>query len=90
MEQESTDWEFKSPIRKLVLFFQKSRDQWKAKHQELKRQEKKAQNQVRAVEKSRDLWRNKAERADRECRRLATEVAALKKKLTKSRPNTGN
>ena len=71
--------EFKSPLRKLVLFFQRSRDQWKAKHHALKYQEKIAQNQARAVEKSRDFWRKRAEEAEQESRRLTAEVAALKK-----------
>ena len=32
----TTEHELKSPVRKLVVFFQNSRDQWKAKHHELK------------------------------------------------------
>ena len=50
---ETTDRCYKSPRRKLLAFFEKSRDRWKAKHRELKKRLKKEQNQVRAVEKSR-------------------------------------
>jgi len=70
---------YKSPVRKLLPFFQNSRDRWKAKHQELKRQLKKEQNQVRAVEKSRDAWRDKAGAASRRVQELERELAEIKK-----------
>jgi lipopolysaccharide export system protein LptC len=59
---------FKSPVRKLVKFFRKSRDGWKAKCQEAKTLNKRLATQVRAVEKSRAAWRRKAELAERELR----------------------
>jgi hypothetical protein len=62
-----------------MVFFQNSRDQWKAKHHELKTQLKIEQNQVRAVEKSRENWRQRAVLAEREQARLAQEIASLKK-----------
>lgn len=76
----TTDREWKSPVRKLLAFFEKSRDQWKAKHHDLQSRLKKEQNQVRAVEKSRESWRLRAEAAEREQARLAAEISALKKK----------
>ncbi len=54
---DTTDRAWKSPMRKLVAFFQRSRDGWKAKQQSLKVLLKKEQNQVRAVEQSRANWR---------------------------------
>lgn len=78
---DTTEREFKSPTRKLLKFFKKSRDQWKAKQQHLKALCKKEQNQVRAVEKSRETWRAKAQAAQRQIECLAAEVSALKKKL---------
>ena len=86
----TTEHELKSPVRKLVVFFQNSRDQWKAKHHELKTRLKIGQNQVRAVERSRENWRRRAEAAEREQARLAAEISALKKRLTTFRPNTAN
>jgi uncharacterized protein (DUF3084 family) len=68
-----------SPLRKLVRFFEFSRDQWKAKHHAVKKQLKLAQNQIRAVEKSRAKWRQDAENAAAEKQRLRTELEALKK-----------
>ena len=86
----TTEHELKSPVRKLMVFFQKSRDQWKAKHHELKTQLKLEQNQVRAVEKSRENWRQRAVLAEREQARLAQEIASLKKSLTTRPPQTFN
>ena len=49
--------ELKSPVRKLVRFFRSSRDGWKSKYQEAKRNNKRLVNQVRVVEKSREHWK---------------------------------
>lgn len=70
--------EYTSPVRKLVRFFESSRDRWKAKHHELKKQLKLAQNQIRAVEKSRAKWRQEAENARARADHLRTELEALK------------
>jgi uncharacterized protein YukE len=43
----------KSPARKLVRFFESSRDKWTQKYLELQRARKRLSNQVRAVEKKR-------------------------------------
>jgi hypothetical protein len=71
--------EFKSPVRKLVRFFQTSRDGWKRKYQESKRRNKKLSNQVRAVEKSRAHWREVAQREQRRSRELERELTDLKR-----------
>ena len=49
--QSSDDKKYKSPLRKLVKFFEKSRDNWKAKYQELKYKMKLMQNKIRYLEK---------------------------------------
>lgn len=67
--------EFKSPLYKLVDFFQRSRDGWKAKHMDSKRKCKLLANQTRAVEKSRAKWRE-------ECKTLRRQVAKLEKQLS--------
>jgi peptidoglycan hydrolase CwlO-like protein len=36
MDNTSGNKTYTSPVRKLVRFFEKSRDQWKAKHHQLK------------------------------------------------------
>lgn len=70
---------FKSPIKKLLKFFATSRDDWKAKHHQLRLQLKKEQNQVRAVEKSREQWRSRAEAARQRVRELEAELAETKR-----------
>ena len=70
---------FKSPLQKLVKFFRKSRDGWKAKCQEAKTLNKRLATQVRAVEKSRAAWRQKAEAAERELRDRKKASEAPKK-----------
>jgi hypothetical protein len=69
---------FKSPVGKLVKFFRRSRDGWKAKCQEAKRTNKKLANQTRAVEKSREQWKEIAQTAQQQVRQLKRELEALK------------
>ncbi len=71
--------DFKSPKGKLVRFFQRSRDGWKQKYMESKRNNKKLSNQTRAVEKSRAHWREVARREQRRSRELERELAGLKR-----------
>ncbi|MCA9264530.1 MAG: hypothetical protein R3E01_33730 [Pirellulaceae bacterium] len=52
--------EFKSPVAKLVRFFQRSRDLWKERHHLVKRKCRQLVKQTAAVEKSRQDWRTKA------------------------------
>lgn len=52
--------QYKSPRRKLVRFFEKSRDQWKAKCKNAKSTVKRLQNRIRYLEKSKDEWKRKA------------------------------
>lgn len=74
---------FKSPVAKLLKFFPQSRDRWKAKCQQAKRDNKKLANQVRAVERSRTHWKQIAKEAQqalaqsqRECEELKNHAAA--------------
>ena len=70
--------DLKSPVRKLVRFFRSSRDGWKGKCQESKRNNKKLSNQVRAVERSRDRWKQIAKAERRRVRGLEQELEAAK------------
>jgi hypothetical protein len=71
--------EFRSPLRKLVRFFQRSRDNWKRKCLEAKERCKLLANQVRAVEKSREQWRAEAEAARRRVEELEQTLAEQKR-----------
>jgi chromosome segregation ATPase len=68
-----------SPIRKLMRFFKSSRDKWKAKYSELRKQYRVVDNKVRAVTKSRERWRQLAEQAQQEARVLREELESIKK-----------
>jgi len=70
--------QFSSPVSKLVRFFQRSRDRWKTKQQELKAESKLLSNQTRAVEKSRRQWRERAFAAERRIKELERELKSLK------------
>ena len=69
---------FKSPARKLVPFFQRSRDNWKRKYMEIKRERKKLANQVRAVEKSRKHWKELASQERERAQQLERELEEQK------------
>ncbi len=65
---------YSSPLRKLVKFFEQSRDNWKAKYVDAKKTIKLLQNQERRLTKSRDKWKQ-------EVAQLKAENRALKKAL---------
>lgn len=69
---------YKSPLRKLVHVFKRSRDRWKAKCQERKRLCRKLANQVRAVEASREKWKQAAKEAQKQARQLEQQLNGLK------------
>lgn len=53
---------YKSPRRKLVRFFEKSRDQWKTKHHQAKADVKRLTNRIRFLERSKaDLQKQVSE-----------------------------
>ncbi len=70
--------EYRSPVHKLVRFFEKSRNQWKEKSVALRHQLKLVKNQVRAVEKSREQWRETAKQAIAEARAVTVELEELR------------
>lgn len=67
-----------SPVKKLLRFFKKSRDGWKAKHHKWKETAKRLSNETRAVKKSRQHWRQRASAAERRIAELERQVAELK------------
>jgi hypothetical protein len=66
----TTTKEYKSPVKKLAEFFERSRDAWKQKYQDVKRQLRSSEHQRRAVEQSRRQWRRRAEAAEAELKTL--------------------
>lgn len=64
---------YKSPQRKLVKFFEKSRNQWKAKCLEAKKAIKQLKNRIRFLEKSKKEWKSRT-------KELEAELAQMKAK----------
>lgn len=60
------DLPYSSPPRKLLRFFLKSRDQWKAKCQRAKATVKRLENRMRFLEKSKAQWKSKAQALEQE------------------------
>lgn len=77
--REGTERVLRSPVRKLMQFFESSRDKWKAKYSNLRKEYRLADNKVRAVTKSRERWKQMAEQAQQEARRLREELESIKK-----------
>jgi peptidoglycan hydrolase CwlO-like protein len=82
MDDQTTSFDcYTSPWRNLAYSFRKSRDNWKRKYQDLKRQHKRLQNQVRDVRKSRAHWQGQAVDAGQHCQDLQQEITRLKQQL---------
>jgi hypothetical protein len=76
----STVESFRSPIHKLLPFFHQSRDKWKARCKEAKRENKSLKYRLAVMTESRDRWkaeaRSRKENAGVET--TATEEEAIK------------
>ena len=78
---------YKSPQRKLVKFFEKSRNQWKTKCLEAKKTIKQLKNRVRFLEKSKEQWKSRtkeleAELAHTKAKERERETSADRKEST--------
>ena len=69
---------YRSPLRKLQVFFERSRNDWKEKCLKAKALVKRLSSRIRKLEASRDLWKERARRQEEELRRIRGELAASK------------
>lgn len=81
MKSATKDKVYKSPVRKLARFFEKSRDQWKAKCREAKATIKYLKKRVRFLEDSRDRWKSRAQELEAQVKQIETKERELKEKL---------
>lgn len=79
MEEEREAKIYKSPQRKLVRFFEKSRNQWKAKCQEAKSKVKQLKNKVRFLEESRQQWKSRTKELEGELGQMKAKEKAREK-----------
>lgn len=82
---------YKSPQRKLLRFFEKSRNQWKDKCKKTKSKVKRLQNRVRFLEKSKNRFKMRVKELEDELARMKEkeqtrdkEIETLKKTPHKS------
>lgn len=72
------DWQYKSPLRKLLRFFKRSRDGWKRKCKQAKAKAKRLANRVRWLQKSRQHWKELAKERQREFQRIRRHLEVQK------------
>jgi hypothetical protein len=69
---------YKSPIHKLLPFFERSRNGWKRKCGVAKAAIKRLKNQTEKLQRSRQRWKELAKERGREVERLRDELEAQK------------
>jgi len=69
---------YRSPLRVLVEWFRRSRDNWKQKYLEVKAEIKRFKNRAYDLEKSRDRWKAEATSHQHQLEALQVEVEQLK------------
>ena len=78
---------YKSPKSKLVRFFRKSRDQWKAKARESKAVIKRLKNRVVFLERSKGRLQSKVTELEQALSRLKTEARERAEELEELKKN---
>lgn len=68
---------YKSPQRKLVRFFERSRDQWKGKCRETKAVLKQLKKKRRGLEATQQRWKSRAQARQGDLARLQAEKRVL-------------
>jgi uncharacterized protein YdaU (DUF1376 family) len=72
---------YRSPISKLLRFFCRSRDQWKAKCKEAKRENKSLKYRLAKMTESRDRWKAEARNSEKD---RVTETVAVEEQTPKN------
>ena len=72
----------RSPLRKLVVFFRKSRDNWKNKYQDAKYELKLLKRRHANLRKNHDRWQRRYRQAEAQRQQLQTQVELLSQERT--------
>jgi hypothetical protein len=75
---EAIERQYKSPVHKLLPFFERSRDGWKRKCGVAKAAVKRLKNQTAKLQQSRQRWKDLAKQRGRELEQLRRERDAQK------------
>jgi len=62
--------QYKSPLKKLVKFFENSRDKWKEKYFEKTKELKRVTNRIYDLENRKDEWKKRALNAEKRLKNL--------------------
>jgi uncharacterized protein YlxW (UPF0749 family) len=76
---------FKSPARKLVQFFEKSRNRWKAKYQQSKTTVKRLENNNRYLKKRNRQLKDKVKALESELNQIRSTEKQLQQLVKKKR-----
>jgi hypothetical protein len=87
---ETDNASYTSPKHKLLQFFRRSRDQWKAKCLEAKARSKTLKNRVRFLERSKEAWKEKAKERAAENAELKTRLLEAEKELEELKKKSAN
>jgi hypothetical protein len=73
---------YKTPIKKLAKFFESSRDNWKDKYFEKKKDLKRVTNRIYDLEKRKDVWKERAIKAEEKLKDMKIDISVndIKKK----------
>lgn len=78
VDGQESQFTYKSPLKKLVAFFEKSRDKWKAKAIEATYELKLNGNRIRFLESSKAELKQENQQLKTQLRELEQELANLK------------
>jgi len=65
---------YKSPLKKLVKFFEESRDKWKEKYVEKSKELKRVTNRIYDLEIRKEHWKKRALKAERKLKESDIQV----------------
>jgi len=71
---------YKSPLKRLVKFFEESRDRWKSKYFEKSKELKRAKNQINDLKQRKEGWKERAKKAEDELNEINSKPLEAKKK----------
>ena len=69
---------YKSPLKKLVKFFEKSRDNWKNKYLKKKKELKRATNRIYDLELRKEEWKKRALKAESKIKEISIDSSEKK------------
>jgi len=78
MSRVADDTTYRSPLKKLMWFFKRSRDGWKRKSHEAKKRLKSFDTRLRVMRKDRNRWKELAQQQEAELERLREEFETVK------------